>query len=177
MKQCSKCKEEKSFDNFHKKKDSLDGYRNICKMCRKGEHTQRYEDNKETYNKRAIEWRKTNPEKVKTTQKKYREANKQKRSEYLKTWVEHNRGRVNAYNATRHAAKKLRTPSWLTDFDKLKIECLYQLAAMYSRESDVVWHVDHIVPLQGDNVCGLHVPWNLRVVTASENLRKYNKHE
>jgi hypothetical protein len=79
--------------------------------------------------------------------------------------------------ANRRAAKIQRTPAWLTEFDKLKIKCLYQLAAMRNRESDRKWHVDHIIPLQGEFVSGLHVPDNLRVILAIDNLRKNNLYE
>jgi len=177
MKQCLKCNETKLFTEFHKKKDSSDGYRNICKTCRKGEHTERYEENKEEYNKRAVKWQEENPDKVKAIWKKHRETHQAEKTGYKKKWIDENRGKVNAYNSFRHAQKKQRTPVWLTDFEKLKIQCLYQVAAMYSKESGEEWHVDHIIPLQGENVSGLHVPLNLRVIPASENLRKYNKYE
>jgi len=90
-------------------------------------------------------------------------------------WQKNNKGKVNANTALRHAAKMARKPTWLTAADKMKIKCLYQLSAMYNRESDIKWHVDHIVPLQGETVSGLHVPWNLRVIPATENIRKSNK--
>lgn len=177
MKTCSKCKQEKAFEFFHKHRSSSDGYKNICKACRKGEHVDRYVKNKEEHNKRAIKWRKDNPEKVKEIQKTFREKHKESRASYAKAWREANRGSVNSYNAYRHSCKKQRTPSWLSEFDLLKIQCLYQVASMRSKESGYKWHVDHIVPLQGENVCGLHVPWNLRVIPAEDNLRKYNKYE
>jgi hypothetical protein len=68
-------------------------------------------------------------------------------------------------------------PKWLTESDLLQIKCKYQLAAMFSRNTGEQWHVDHIIPINGKTVSGLHVPSNLRVITAKENHFKQNKYE
>lgn len=93
------------------------------------------------------------------------------RSEYKKN----NKGAINASTRKRQAAKMQRTPKWLTESDHLRMKCIYQVADMRSKESDQKWHVDHIVPLQGRTVSGLHVPWNLRVIKAIENVSKGNR--
>ena len=67
------------------------------------------------------------------------------------------------------------TPKWLTQEHKLEIRLKYRLAIELSRRTGVRHAVDHIVPLQGEAVCGLHVPWNLEVLTQDENLKKSNK--
>lgn len=65
-------------------------------------------------------------------------------------------------------------PSWLTKEDFVQIRELYICAQMFKLYTGQEYHVDHIVPLQGENVCGLHVPWNLQVILAKENLSKSN---
>lgn len=73
-------------------------------------------------------------------------------------------------NAIRYA-----TPEWC---DKRGVERLKLKVRSLNKASGFTkYHVDHIVPLQGENVCGLHVPWNLQIITAEQNLRKSNKWE
>lgn len=67
------------------------------------------------------------------------------------------------------------TPKWLSAEQKMEIRLKYRLAIELSRATGVRHAVDHEVPLQGEDVCGLHVPWNLRVITQDENLKKSNK--
>lgn len=76
-----------------------------------------------------------------------------------------------AYSASRRAAELAATPPWV---NRLDLYPIYAECHRISRESGVMHHVDHIVPLRGKNVCGLHVPWNLQILTAAENLRKSN---
>jgi hypothetical protein len=75
----------------------------------------------------------------------------------------------------RRAAKLNATPKWLTNSDFAEIEELYLCARMFRLYTGEEYHVDHIVPLQGKTVCGLHVLWNLQVIPAKENLSKSNK--
>ena len=84
---------------------------------------------------------------------------------------------ASASAAKRRAVKLQRTPAWLTDFDRLKIKCLYSVAAMLTRENKESWHVDHVIPLQGNLVSGLHVPSNMRVLRGKENISKHNNFE
>jgi hypothetical protein len=106
----------------------------------------------------------------------YAEQKREKLREIALRWQRNNKGKVNANTALRHAAKMQRTPKWLTEEEKLRIRCYYQVASMRNRESNQEWHVDHIVPLQGENVSGLHVPWNLQVLPALENIAKGNRY-
>ena len=79
--------------------------------------------------------------------------------------------------AKRRAAKIRATPTWLTKELNNQMELIYKEAFERSDLENVKYHVDHIVPLQGGNVCGLHVPWNLQLLKADENWSKGNKNE
>ena len=129
-----------------------------------------------------------NKDKIAAYGKQYEQKNKERiaarkaatleqRREVQRLWRKNNLGLVLADRAKRRAAKLNRTPAWLTQFDRLKMKCYYQVATMRSRESGQNWHVDHIIPLQGKNVCGLHVPNNLQIIPAIENMRKNNHYE
>ena len=84
---------------------------------------------------------------------------------------------TNANASKRRAALLQRIPIWQTEFDELKIKCIYSVAAMLSRVNNEPWTVDHIIPLQGKIVSGLHVPSNLQLMRARENEAKRNKYE
>jgi hypothetical protein len=67
-------------------------------------------------------------------------------------------------------------PRWLTADQKKQMAAKYREAAMASELTGTPHEVDHFVPLQGKNVCGLHVPWNLRILPQFMNREKSNKH-
>jgi len=78
-------------------------------------------------------------------------------------------------NARRRASQIRATPSWLTSDDLEVMRAIYSKAQELSRETGVIHHVDHIIPLQGKKVCGLHCPSNLQILTDQENTSKGNK--
>jgi len=86
-----------------------------------------------------------------------------------------NRAKLTALEGSRRASKINATPKWLTKEQLLEIESFYSEADTLSKTTNIQYSVDHIIPLQGKNVCGLHVPWNLRVITLMDNIKKGNK--
>jgi hypothetical protein len=87
-------------------------------------------------------------------------------------WQKDNLWRARASVAKRSRAEKLATPKWAKIEEIKKI---YALCDTIENLTTLKHHVDHIVPLQGRNVCGLHVENNLRIILASENAKKSNK--
>lgn len=73
------------------------------------------------------------------------------------------------------ANKKNQTPKWLTKSDIDEMTAIYIKASEMTRETGIIYEVDHFYPLQGKKVSGLHVPANLRIVTRSENRKKINR--
>lgn len=84
---------------------------------------------------------------------------------------EERKGLVRMYRANRHAAQLQATPPWLNKTQRQQIRTLYIEAASSGSQMEV----DHIIPLRNPAVCGLHVPWNLRIITRAENRTKRNK--
>jgi hypothetical protein len=76
----------------------------------------------------------------------------------------------------RKAGISFATPKWLGEEDRKSTASMYMLAEKMEKMFGMKYHVDHIVPLRGKNVCGLHVPWNLQILEASLNLAKSNNH-
>lgn len=169
MKNCSSCREQKPFSHYSKRNASPDG---LCAACKTCVNTRRklYSSDKE-YNKRRYwadpkasferkeAWYKANPEKKKVHRKQYREANLEA---------------VRLAESTKYIGRKTRVPKWLSQSQKQEIANVYSLRREVELLTGEQYHVDHIVPLQGKNVCGLHVPWNLQILPSDINLSKHN---
>lgn len=124
-----------------------------------------------------IEYRKNNKDKCRATIVAWSKKNPDKVRQYAQKSKRNNKGKVNADTVARRLAKVKRTPKWLTTDDRWMIEQAYELAALRTKMFGFSWHVDHIVPLQGKTVSGLHVPNNLQVIPWVENVRKANTFE
>jgi hypothetical protein len=118
------------------------------------------------------EWYVANHEQVKESAK-IRPAHV--RRVYQAAWKKRNVVWVRADTKARRRKHRAATPPWLTRAQKSEIRQLYQIAITMTKTTGEQYVVDHIIPLRGEDVCGLHVPWNLRVVTQKENLEKSNK--
>lgn len=104
---------------------------------------------------RVLKWAKANPERVKAIKAKARSG-----------------GKGAAETRFRDAKKLEATPPWV---NKAELTGFYAMSDRVSKCLGIRHHVDHIHPLQGKSFRGLHVPWNLRVIPATTNLRKSNK--
>lgn len=149
MKKCKCCGETKPLDQFYDMPSGKLGKSAKCKPCYIEHYKQRYQNNAESL--RAYQ------------------------REYGKEYRQRNRGAMNA-KKTKHRASRLNaTPHWLTKAQLEQIKDIYKGAK--EMEGVFPWkqEVDHIIPLRGKEVCGLHVPWNLQILCAFKNSSKGNK--
>lgn len=164
---CSKCGVEKPLSAFAPNNECLHGVRPDCRECRNGW----LRDWKKQYRKRPH---------VAEQESAYRKSEARKESlkahattdrfkATQKRWISSNPAKKNALTATRRAALSRRTPKWAN----LKyIELFYELAHLESERTGRCVEVDHIVPLRGVRVCGLHVESNLQLLFKEENVKK-----
>jgi hypothetical protein len=100
-----------------------------------------------------------------------------KKSKQGKEWFRNNAGIAKAKRARRRATMSNSTPDWLTAVQKAQIAEFYEIATALEIQTGIKHHVDHIVPLKSHVISGLHVPWNLQILTAYQNLSKGNRYE
>lgn len=168
---CKYCQETKPLDLFVADKRNFDGRAPTCKAC--------------SY-KRNREWVAANPERnreMKRASKKRVYTIEKRRREYTqgdvarkaavkKTWNDAHKieRRISAAIRKRHVRRA--TPSWISEEEKRVVRRFYKAAKLLSQYSEENYHVDHVIPLRGKLVCGLHVPWNLQILEAKTNQQK-----
>lgn len=150
-----------------------------------------YVANKELTAERARTWRQenigkaraqakirrtANPEKTKEYFREYRARNAETIKQHIRNWKTANPGKVNADTAKRYTNKLQRTPPWLTKEHLEQIRLHYVEASRLTKLTGICFHVDHVVPLNGKAVSGLHVPWNLQILPYYANIAKGNKY-
>jgi hypothetical protein len=148
LKTCKRCG---GAGPFSRDKTRCDGLQAYCRACVRKYNAAYTARNAEANRSRAAEWQKIN---------------KEKRAHIKQRYAAANRGRYASYTAKRRAILLNAMPKWVDPED---ITFVYEIAKMFSMT------VDHIMPLQAKNSCGLHVPWNLQLMTKEENCAKHNR--
>lgn len=166
IKICKKCGATKPINLFTKVLRNKDGHSGSCLVC----------DNKVKYDyegskKRTKEFHVKNPEKAKEYYDKNKHNYKERQHLNTKSYRSANPGWMAAQCAKRRTMKLQATPKWSNEFF---IEEAYRLAKLREKATGFKWHVDHIVPLQAKDACGLHTEKNLQVIPVTVNFNKNN---
>lgn len=203
MKECIRCRRFLPLEAYGKYSRKKDGLRADCKECLNSRAVERNSVRREEIRNRVNKWASQNRDKTRNyyhvgkesrreqrrkQSRLYREANPEKcKAQARKTYLK-NRDRVlertknrpkhiNVYYTRMYQLRRSRAcPKWLSAEQRKEIKWYYEMARFMSESFLVNFHVDHIVPLKGKTVCGLHVPWNLQILTATENCEKSNNH-
>lgn len=179
---CKSCGEEKLFEAFAK--NGKCGRHPRCKLCRaeierqrridggdviRAQERARYATDKSAKVASIKLYYEKNRENILERNAKLYEAKADSIKAYAKKYRQENRDKVREWNGTRRAVLRNACPPWA---DRKAIAAVYREALRLERETGIPHHVDHIVPIFGRNVCGLHVAENLRAIPAVENLKK-----
>lgn len=161
MQLCRKCKSLKPDSEFYQSDRTVSGFYERCKQCCKEQNAQN-KDIRKKYAKTL---------KGKLARRKYHQSESYKlvQEEYHKS--PHGKASLRRNCSKRKTKIKQATPSWVKQ-DELNV--FYVEAARLENKLGIKYNVDHIVPLKHPLVCGLNVPWNLQILTETENKIKSN---
>jgi hypothetical protein len=151
--QCNSCNRIKPYESFYKSSIHKGGYHPKCIECFREYNRRRY---------------KAKGKVIREYSRKYRE----RYPEYDRNYQRENPGNTNAKQAQRRARSKERTPAWV---DRAALKEFYRVAQELRKATGIMYHVDHVIPLQHDLVCGLHVPENLQLLSETLNRMKNNR--
>ena len=156
FKTCSRCKNVKALEDFPVQSSRADGRHTHCKTCRSEYYASTY----------SLEKRR---------KQHYRDHTKSK--EQHKNYYQRNKDKYYVNKQKRKELTKQATPAWSSDFDEFVLSEAYKLCKLREQTTNIKWEIDHIVPLQGYNVCGLHWHKNWRVIPMVLNRQKGNKYD
>lgn len=148
-----------------------------CVACVKAYHTTYRAANASRIAESKRVWKLHNKDHVRTKDRTYSQQHPERRNIARAKWAGANPGKNAAAKKLNAVARKKRVPAWLTEDEHWMIEQAYELAALRTKMFGFSWHVDHVIPLNGRKVSGLHTPYNLQVIPAVDNLRKSNRME
>lgn len=172
---CSTCKENKPIYSFAKDASKKDKLRCQCKTCHSLVRSQHYIDNKESILKRNKEYRQSHKDALRKSRKRYIKENPEKiailKRDYSKRDQQRNPAKYAAKEAHRRFAVRQAIPSWM---DNDAVDGMYELSMLF-KNVGLDTHVDHIIPLRSNLVCGLHCEANLQLLPASNNTSKGNR--
>ena len=162
IKQCRCCKDYLSPLDFIHNNGFKSGYDTICKVCNR---------------QRVATWRKTGNRDTQKESALYYERYPDKGRLRSKNWRSLYKDKVAISNAKQKTQRRKRHSNLDLEFTQFVFEEAHQLRLMRNVTTNILWEVDHILPLNGKLVSGLHVWNNLQVIPAIINRRKSNKYD
>lgn len=174
---CACCNNSLPLSLFSLDRHKVDGLDSYCRVCRKKKNKAHYLKTRPYKSKQNNDCSGISQSDPNAYARLWAKANKEKRALSLKKYALKNRDKMRAKGMKRYADQTGQTPIWLDRPLKAEIDGMYsycQAFNSYKKGRSERLQVDHIVPIRGVKVSGLHVPWNLQVLTGRDNVQKSN---
>lgn len=183
---------EKNKESLRKKKsERLEKNKEI--IYKKAKERRQKPEEREKDRIRAKKYREKNKERCREQKSEYRNKNKDRINRYIRNWYKNlseekklkikekrkkwatgNREKINNYNHKRRSSKINRTPKWFCEFDEFVVQEATELCHMREFYTNIKWEVDHMYPLVGEEISGLHIGINIQVIPRTLNRQKSN---